>query len=166
MNETPQYEDAPRVLAINISPEKGAPMQSIDAAEITESGIAGDRYEAGKGAWSKVRNVVRHISLIESEAIGKANQEFDIDTMFSDTRRNVLTIGIPLNDLVGKQFSIGGVVVEGVELCEPCGRPGILSKRDGLKLKFEEAFKGRGGLRVKVIKTGTIRAGDEIRVDA
>ncbi len=157
--------DAPRVLEIQIAEDKGLPMQSLNEANVVESGIEGDRYAANKGAWSKARQTVRHISLIEQEAIDAANTEFKISTTFEDTRRNILTIDIPLNDLVGKKFLIGEVLVEGVELCDPCGRPGILSKRDDLRAHFEQAFQNRGGLRVRVLGTGKIHQGDAIRLE-
>ncbi len=154
-----------KLLEIQISEDKGLPMQSLSEANVIENGIEGDRYAAGKGAFSKSpppRNIDRHISLIESEAIAAVRVEKNIDVTFADTRRNLLTIGIQLNDLVGKKFYIGETLVEGVELCDPCGRPGILSGKDDVRQHFKDAFENRGGLRVRVLGTGKIRQGDEI----
>jgi MOSC domain-containing protein YiiM len=158
--------ESPRVLEIQIAEDKGQPMKPLTQATIVAAGIEGDRYAAGKGAFSKSpppRNIDRHITLIETEAIQAVNTERNIAITFADTRRNILTIGIPLNDLVGKQFYIGEVLVEGVELCDPCGRPGTLAGRDEVRQHFKEAFENRGGLRVRVLGTGTISTGDEIR---
>src|SRR3989344_3733026 len=108
--------ETPKILEIQIAEDKGLPMQSLAEANVIASGIEGDRYTAGKGAFSKSpppRNIDRHISLIESEAIVAVRTEKNIDVTFADTRRNLLTIGIPLNDLVGKKFYIGEVLVEG-----------------------------------------------------
>lgn len=160
-------EESPKLLAIQIAKDKGLPMQSRTEANVIEDGIEGDRYTTGKGAFSKSpphRNIDRHISLIQSEAIEAVRAEKNIDVTFADTRRNLLTIGIQLNDLVGKKFYIGEVLVEGVELCDPCGRPGILSGKEDVRNNFKDAFENRGGLRVRVLGTGKIRQGDEIKI--
>ncbi|HVW66718.1 MAG TPA: MOSC domain-containing protein [Candidatus Peribacteraceae bacterium] len=160
--------NSPRILDIQICADKGQPMESIETAQIIETGIAGDRYATGKGAFSKSpppRNIDRHISLIESEAIEAVRAQKNIDVTFADTRRNLLTIGIQLNDLVGKTFRIGDVLVQGVELCDPCGRPGVLSGKEDVRQHFKDAFENRGGLRVRILETGEINRGDEIRIE-
>lgn len=157
--------NTPSILEIQIAEDKGQPMLSLERANVIEGGIEGDRYTTGKGAWSKSkppRNIDRHISLIEQEAIDAVRAEEQIDVTFRDTRRNILTVGIDLNGLVGKKFRIGDVLVEGVELCDPCGRPGILSGKDDMRQRFEQAFQQRGGLRVRVLGTGEITKGDAI----
>ena len=74
-----------------------------------------------------------------------------------DARRNVVTRGVALNHLVGREFRVGGVRLRGVRLCEPCShlegltRPGVL---DGLV--------HRGGLRAQILTEGEIRVGDPI----
>jgi MOSC domain-containing protein YiiM len=160
--------NTPRVLSIQISEDKGQPMQSLTEANIIPEGIEGDRYAKGTGAFSNSkppRNIDRHISLIEKEAIDAVRAESGIDVTFADTRRNIETIGIELNELVGKHFFIGEVLVEGVELCDPCARPGILSGKADLKNSFKELFNNRGGLRVRVLGTGKIRQGDVIKME-
>jgi MOSC domain-containing protein YiiM len=155
--------NTPQILQIQIAEDKGLPMKSLTEAKVVESGIEGDRYTVGKGAFSKSpppRNIDRHISLIEKEAVDEVAQT--INVTFADTRRNLLTIGIRLNDLVGKKFLIGDVLVEGVELCDPCGRPGKLSGKEDVRQHFAKAFENRGGLRVRVLKTGDIHEGDPI----
>ncbi|MCH7641592.1 sulfurase [Patescibacteria group bacterium] len=147
-----------RVTLIFVSPDKGFPMQSVDEVEaIAGIGLAEDRYAEGKGAYSNSkRKTIRQVSLIELEAIGKANAEYWTAFSPQDTRRNILTSGIDLNSLVGKDFRVGEVKMRGVELCEPCDRPSKLSKKKG----FNEAFQGRGGLRAEVLSSGTIYLSD------
>jgi MOSC domain-containing protein YiiM len=161
--------DTPRLLEIQIADDKGLPMRSVPSIKAIEGiGLEGDRYATGKGAFSNSkppRNIDRHMSLIESEAIADVRTQENIDVTFADTRRNVLTIGIRLNTLVGKQFYIGDVLVEGVELCDPCGRPGTLSGKEDVRARFKEAFENRGGLRVRVLGTGEIQQGDVIRLE-
>jgi MOSC domain-containing protein YiiM len=159
--------NTPQILEIQIADDKGSPMKSLQQANIVEGGIEGDRYATGKGAFSNSkppRNIDRHITLIEKEAIEAVQTERNINVTFADTRRNILTIGIRLNDLVGEQFLIGEVLVEGVELCDPCARPGILSNNSDVRTHFKEAFENRGGLRVRVLGKGEIRKGDEIKI--
>jgi MOSC domain-containing protein YiiM len=70
-----------------------------------------------------------------------------------------LTEGVPLNDLVGRTFRVGSVVLKGLELCEPCG---YLEKRTFVGIKA--ALKHRGGLRCCVLEGGVTQVGDEIAV--
>lgn len=156
--------NTPQLLGIQIAEDKGAPMLALKKAKVVEGGIEGDRYTLRKGSFSKTRVDNRHISLIESETIQDVRKE-NIDVTFADTRRNLLTIGIRLNDLVGEKFFIGDVLVEGVELCDPCARPGILSGKDDVKKRFKDAFENRGGLRVRVLETGEIHEGDLIQIE-
>ena len=79
-----------------------------------------------------------------------------------ETRRNLVTEGVDLDQLVGRTFSVGDVVMRGVRDCPPCKylegltRPGVLA-----------ALKGRGGLRADIVRAGVLRVGDKIaEVDA
>jgi MOSC domain-containing protein YiiM len=68
------------------------------------------------------------------------------------TRRNVVTVGVDLNRLVGKEFEIQGVQFSGVCECSPCHwmnaavGPGA-----------EAALHGRGGLRARILTDGWLR---------
>src|SRR5204863_3796048 len=119
----------------------------------------GDRYGAGIGAaqFKGRPKPENEVTLIAKEAIEAANDEFNYTIDHLETRRNLLTEGVPLNDLVGKTFSVGKVVLKGLELCEPCG---YLEKRtfEGIKA----ALKHRGGLRCCVLEGGKIRVGDSV----
>ncbi len=150
-----------QVVSLFICADKGLPMvevQSVNA--IVGKGLKGDRYALGKGAWSKAREAIRHVSLIEIEAINEANKNLEVRFMAIETRRNIIVSGVRLNELVGKVFRIGNVKVRGVELCDPCVRPSKLAGKEG----FAEAFASRGGLRVEVLSAGTINQGDPIIV--
>lgn len=70
-------------------------------------------------------------------------------------RRNVVLSGIDLNSLIGTRFRLGGIALEGTEECRPCywmdtacGKPGT-----------EDLMKGRGGLRCRILESGTLRTG-------
>jgi MOSC domain-containing protein YiiM len=68
-----------------------------------------------------------------------------------------VTRGVPLNHLVGREFTVGGVRLRGIKLCEPCAHMESLSRPGARK-----ALLHRGGLRAQILESGTIRAGDPI----
>lgn len=156
------------IVAIYITADKGLPMQPIESVEVVHGvGLLGDRYATGKGAWSKERReVIRHVSFIEREAID-AVAAGGLPVTAEITRRNIVTEGVRLNDLVGRTFRIGadGPFFRGVELCTPCARPGKLSGNAVLKEQLEAALKDRGGLRAEIVTGGVIAVGDIIITD-
>ena len=84
--------------------------------------------------------------------------ELNVDYGLSDSRRNVVTRGVPLNHLVGKEFWIGEVKVRGLRLCEPCSHL--------QKLSHEKVLPGlvnRGGLRAQILTEGMIQVGDVVK---
>ena len=153
-----------KVTHIFISPNEGEPMQELQQVKaIEELGLEGDRYAGERGAWSKSkRKVIRQVSLIEQEAIDRANASLKISFLLKETRRNIVVSDFPLNGLIGKEFMVGSVRMRGVELCDPCQRPSKLAGKPG----FEESFTSYGGLRAEILTTGQICVGDIIYVDA
>jgi len=142
------------VLSINIAPDGAAPMQTVNEARaIPGRGLEGDRYFDGKGTFSKAKPD-RELTLIEAEAIEAMKSELDVDYALSDSRRNVVTRGVPLNHLVGKEFWIGDVKARGLRLCEPCSHLQKLSHQ-----KVLPGLVHRGGLRAQILSEGTIRVG-------
>jgi hypothetical protein len=148
------------VIGIFICPTKGKPMVGVPTIKaLVGRGLEGDRYALGTGAWSNSkREVIRHVSLISAEAIAQSNSKLKEPFDTAETRRNILTKGIDLNALVGKEFSVGNVRMRGVELCDPCERPSLIAN----KKDFNSAFKGRGGLRAEILSDGTISLGNTI----
>jgi MOSC domain-containing protein YiiM len=69
-------------------------------------------------------------------------------------RRNVVTEGIDLNTLIGKRFTVQGIEFEGVCECRPC-----YWMDRALGPGAEEALKGRGGLRARILTDGILRVG-------
>ncbi|HYZ82364.1 MAG TPA: MOSC domain-containing protein, partial [Solirubrobacteraceae bacterium] len=76
-------------------------------------------------------------------------------------RRNVVTRGVALNDLVGHEFTVGAVRCRGMRLCEPCTVVQRYAGRPVLR-----ALVHRGGLRADILSEGEIRPGDEIQAVA
>ena len=147
------------VMAIYISPTKGAAMNPVDEVKAIEGvGLDGDRYAAGGGTFSKKKGPTREVTLIESEAIEAAAASYGVELGLGDSRRNIVTRGVPLNHLVGRHFQVGEVVLEGLKLCEPCSRLEKLTQQ-----AVRKAFAHRGGLRARVVTGGSIRNGDDVR---
>src|SRR5687767_8912217 len=108
------------VEAIFITPTNGAALRSVDSIRAHASkGPEGDRNFFKDG--SPPKEFDRQITLIEAEAIEAARREYEVQLDPAETRRNVLTRGVALNHLVGREFQIGAVRLRGTMLCEPCG---------------------------------------------
>src|SRR6266853_3679936 len=145
------------VVAINIAPSAEAPMQSVDEARaVPGRGLEGDRYFFRQGTFYKPQPD-RELTLVEAEAIEAFRDDFKVDFDLSATRRNVVTRGVPLNHLVGKEFWIGDVKARGLRLCEPCSHLQRLSHP-----KVLPGLVHRGGLRAQILIEGTIRLGELI----
>jgi ADP-ribose pyrophosphatase YjhB (NUDIX family) len=120
-------------------------------------GLDGDRYSLGTGFWSDDRKVSRDVTLIEAEVIETLCDERGGQFDHGLFRRNIVTRGVRLNELVGKRFRIGGVVLEGTSLCEPCAYLESLVGRPILR-----ALVHCGGLRANILTIGEIRCDDVI----
>ena len=141
--------------AIYITATEAAPVQPVDSVRaITGRGLEGDRYTAPPDRWAPSGTA---ISLIECEAIEAVAEEHGIDMSAGRSRRQVHTRGVRLNDLVGKEFTVGGIRCRGVELCEPCRHLESLTEPGVIK-----ALVHRGGLRADILEGGSIAVGDAI----
>src|SRR5215510_7623955 len=143
-----------KVIQINITPVAEGPMQSVDEVRaIPGRGLEGDRYFDLPELEPR-----QELTLVEAEAIETFRSDFQIDFGLEGTRRNVVTRGVPLNHLVGREFWIGEVKARGIQLCEPCATLQRLSHP-----KVLPGLVHRGGLRAQILTEGTIRVGESIR---
>ena len=134
-------------------------MESLQTVIVTASGLERDRYTNRKGSFSGQRHDVRDVTLIGLADIDESNAMLDVPFMPAETRRNLVIAGtIALRDLVGREFSIGTVILRGIEEAPPCRHPERLAKKSG----FLSAFKNRAGIRAKVVRAGRISTGDEL----
>ena len=118
-----------KVVAIVTTSKAGAPLQPVTAASLESGkGLVGDRYYAHGGSFSeKLKDSDDwEITLIESEEIQRFNESQGLSLSPASFRRNIVTSGIRLNELVGRRFLVGSAVLEGIRLCEPCAHLGKL----------------------------------------
>jgi MOSC domain-containing protein YiiM len=145
---------AGRVLEINISAQESVLPAPVDSVEVLPGqGPRGDRYfleEPGE------RNG-KDLTLIAAEALEALREEAGIELSAAESRRNVLTRGIDLNELVGKRFKVGEVECLGRLLNEPCTHLESLTQPGVLR-----GLVHRGGLRADVLRGGRIRIGDPV----
>ena len=135
-----------QVEAIRISPEPGKLPEPVESIDVKEEGLPGDRY-FGRG----------DITLVEAEALEALREDTGIELSHAEIRRQVLTSGVRLNDLLGKRFRVGGVEAVGVEWCEPCQHLESLTYPGVLK-----GMVHRAGLRADIVQPGRIAVGDEV----
>jgi MOSC domain-containing protein YiiM len=145
------------VISINIAPKGGEATATTDEVRaFAGRGLEGDRYFSEQGTFSDTPGTGRQVTLIESEAIDAVVRDCEYKLEYKDSRRNIVTRGVALNDLVGEEFLVGDVRMLGVRLCEPCNH----SFPDG---NVKKALVHRGGLRAQILNDGVIRAGDIIQ---
>lgn len=147
------------IKAIFTARENLATQQQVTEIDLVAGkGIKGDR-NFDRSQWPG-----QNITFIEQEEISAFNQRFSQQISLSDTRRNVITMGVRLNELVGLVFQIGEVRFKGIELCEPCATLGSLLENKSINKKaVVKAFTHKAGLRADVLSDGIITVGMPIK---
>lgn len=146
-----------RVEGIYITAVHGEPPEPVELVRaIAGRGLEGNRYFFDGDAPAG-----HALTLIAAEAVEAMEREHGISIEPRESRRNVVTRGIDVNELVGKRFRVGDVECHGIELCEPCTdlqamtQPGII-----------KGLAHRGGLNADILSDGEISVGDAVVADA
>ena len=144
-----------KVSEIAISQYPKGIMESVNSVEvIAGKGIVKDRR------FKENNNKIEQITLIEIENIDYYNRLTGTLIPYIDFRRNVITEGIKLNELVNKEFLIGEIRIKAHDLCRPCK---YLQERLNQGNIIKE-FLRRGGLRCEILNSGKIVVGDKIKI--
>jgi MOSC domain-containing protein YiiM len=139
---------------IFVAEKRGGQMCAVASVEaVAEMGLRGDRYVEASARPSADYQV----TLIELENIAAFTRKTGLELAPHMPRRNIVTVGVRLNDFVGKRFSVGKALFEGLELCEPCR---LFAKRTHAAVL--EFFPGKGGLRARIVSGGVIAIGDSV----
>jgi MOSC domain-containing protein YiiM len=142
-----------------IAPENGEPMVHQQSVDVVEGGLVGDRYLRGTGYYSPYD--VCEVTLIEAEAVKTIHEEFGIDLGDGRHRRNVVTHGVVLHDLLESTVRIGSAELRGTRPRPPCAHVEEVAGENGVASALGE---GRGGICARVVEPGTITVGDSIDV--
>jgi MOSC domain-containing protein YiiM len=145
------------VESIHIAATAKGPMQAVERAQATPGvGLEGDRYALQQGTFFKPLPDFE-LTLIEAEAIDAFKSDYKAEMAAGDARRNVVTRGVPLNHLVGREFQVGEVKIRGIRLCEPCSHLESITGQPVIK-----GLRHRGGLRAQILSPGVIHVGDVV----
>ncbi len=144
-----------KVLKIGITKNNNKKINEVDSIEVLNNqGVIGDRH------FKEFNDPYCQLSLIESENIDYYNSKYNLNIPYVDFRRNIITKGIKLNNLIGKKLMIGNVKVEGIDLCRPCRHLTEVLNQDNILKEFLR----RGGLRCQILSSSKIFIGDQIKI--
>ena len=143
------------VYKIGITNKNNQQIKEVSSIDVlANQGVLGDRH------FNEFNDPYNQLSLIESENIDYYNIKYGLNIPYIDFRRNIVTKGIQLNDLVGKKLLVGNVELEGIDLCRPCKHLTEVLQQDNIIKEFLR----RGGLRCQVLSSSSIKIGDKIKV--
>jgi MOSC domain-containing protein YiiM len=149
------------VTAIFIAPTASEKMVAVPQVRaFADRGLEGDRFF--RDSWLALKRPDKAVSLIEAETLDAAAAELGAEGLAQKSRRNIVTRGVPLIELLDREFTIGNVRLRGIRLFEPCGH---LVKLSGMKGIFK-ALEHRSGLKAAIVSDGLIRNGDPIALAA
>ena len=144
-----------KVFKLGIADKNNREIKEVNSIEVlANKGVIGDRH------FDDFNDPYSQLSLIESENIDYYNFKYGLNIPYINFRRNIVTKGIQLNELVGKKIKIGNVNIEGIDLCRPCRH---LTEMLGQENVLKE-FLRRGGLRCQILSSSQIKIGDEIKI--
>ena len=141
------------VFKIGITQNNNKKIDEVNTIDvIANKGIVGDRY------FKDFSDPMSQLTLIESENIDDYNRRYNLNIDYLDFRRNIITKDIKLNNYIDKKILIGKVEVEVIDLCRPCR---FLQEKLN-KNNIIKEFLRKGGLRCRILSSGTIKVGDLI----
>ena len=144
-----------KVFKLGITSNNNKKIEEVETIEVlANKGVVGDRH------FDNYNDPYCQLSLIEAENIDEYNLKFGLNIPYLDFRRNIITKGIKLNDLVGKKLSIGNVEVEGIDLCRPCRHLTEMLDQENILKEFLR----KGGLRCQILSSSKIKVGDTIKL--
>lgn len=123
-------------------------MIEVDKVEcVAGRGLRGDRFFDYKPDYKG------QITFFAGELYDELSAFLDTwDRAPSVFRRNIITRDIDLNTLIGVEFELQGVRFLGTAECSPCHW-----MNQAFAPGAEDALKGRGGLRAKILSDGFLR---------
>jgi len=149
------------VKEIFITPASAQAMVAVPSVRaFADRGLQGDRFY--RESWDAVKRSDKAVSLIEDEVLALAAKEIGVDAIGILTRRNIVTRGVPLIELLGREFTVGNVRMRGIRLFEPCGHLVAVTKIPAIF----KALEHRSGLKAAVLSDGEIQVGDAVVLES
>lgn len=138
-----------KVLSVNISEEKGVIKKPVDQIILNEKGVENDAHA---GDWH------RQVSLLAKESIDKFEEVLGRKLSFGEFAENITTEGITLYTMKpGDRLNIADVELEVTQIGKKCHGEGC-----AIFSQVGKCVMPKEGIFAKVLKTGTIKPGDEI----
>ena len=147
------------VVDLYTAPEGGEPMVAHNTVDAVEGGLVGDRYLRGTGYYAPYD--VCEVTLVASEALETIRERFDIDLRDGRHRRNIVTRGVDLGDLLDATVRIGDAELRGTRPRPPCAHVEDVAGEDGVASALGDE---RGGICAAVTTPGEIAVGDAIEI--
>jgi MOSC domain-containing protein YiiM len=148
-----------RVAALFIGPRDEGPIERrAEVVAVAGRGLQGDRY-FHSGPESD-HDPTREVTLFEAEGVDQRRAASGVDITPEDMRRNIMTEGVRLRELIGKTFWIGDVRLQGLKDNPPCRHLQALAGKPLLQPMIE-----KGGIRARLLNSGKIATGDPIRIE-
>lgn len=137
---------------IGIRAERRAEVQSVATVEVdVDGGLSGDHYSKNGGK--------RQVTLVQAEHIEGVEKMLGVKVDPAELRRNIVISGVNLLAFADRKFSLGEVVLEMTGHCYPCSR-----LEENIGPGAYNAMRGHGGITAKVIRGGTLKVGDDVRL--
>jgi MOSC domain-containing protein YiiM len=112
-------------------------------------GLEGDRFHGYRPDYNG------QVTFFAWETYEAVKQALGLPALRPDAfRRNIITEGLHLNELIGTRFSLGGIEFEGMSEAKPC-----YWMNEAVGPGAEHWLRGRGGLRAKIVTDGVLHAG-------
>ena len=144
-----------RVLKLGLTNNNNQKIKEVSSFDVmANKGVIGDRH------FKDYNDPYCQLSLIESENIDFYNTKYGLNISYIEFRRNIVTKGVELNNLVGKKFYIGNVEVEGIDLCRPCRHLNESLNQENIIKEFLR----KGGLRCRILSSASIYINDLIKI--
>jgi MOSC domain-containing protein YiiM len=142
-----------KIIKIGITENNNKKINEVNSIDLVAGkGVIGDRH------FKNYNNPYNHLSIIESENIDEYNKKYNLNIPYLDFRRNIVTKGIRLNNLINKKIIIGEVQLDVIDLCRPCRH--LSEKLD--KNNIIKEFLRKGGIRCEILNDGKISITDQI----
>jgi hypothetical protein len=131
-------------------PPGETPMVEVESVEcVAGMGLRGDRFYGFKEDYKG------QATFFSQEVYERLCEQLQVTHRDASVfRRNVIVSGVDLNTLIGQEFEVQGVRFLGTQECSPCHW-----MNEAFAEGAEEALKGHGGLRVRILSDGVLRRG-------